>query len=182
MPIAYKIAESTSVMFPSAWVGLAYLKLGRTDDARRVLDRALRWGETRIGLRAFATAYLTMVRAFAYLTHGDHAQAIAWARRALRLADEGRFTLERGASHRVLGQALEASGQRADAETAFRQSLAILGGIQSLSELGQTLLAYGRFRLADDRDTGRRLIERAAAIFEEIGATGWSAETSAALA
>jgi hypothetical protein len=39
-----------------------------------------------------------------------------------------------------------------------------------------------RFRLADDRDDGRRLIERAAAIFEEIGATGWSAETSAALA
>jgi tetratricopeptide (TPR) repeat protein len=182
LPIAFKIAESTSVMFPSAWVGLAYLKLGRTDDARQVLDRALRWGETRIGLRAFATAYLTMVRAFAYLTDGDHAQAIAWARRALRLADEGRFTLERGASHRVLGQALEASEQRADAETAFRQSLEILGGIQSLSELGQTLLAYGRFRLADDRDDGRRLIERATAIFEEIGATGWSAETSAALA
>jgi hypothetical protein len=41
LPIAYKIAESTSVMFPSAWVGLAYLKLGRTDDARQVLDRAL---------------------------------------------------------------------------------------------------------------------------------------------
>ena len=92
------------------------------------------------------------------------------------------MTLERGASHRVLGQALEASGQRADAEAAFRQSLEILGGIQSLSELGQTLLAYGRFRLADDGDDGRRLIERAAGIFEEIGATGWSAEASAALA
>jgi class 3 adenylate cyclase/tetratricopeptide (TPR) repeat protein len=182
LPIAFRIAESTSAMFPSAWLGFAYLKLGRSDDARQVLDRALRWGETRIGLRAFATAYLTMVRAFAYLTEGDHAQATDWARRALRLAEEGRYTLERGASHRVLGQALEMSGQRADAEMAFRQSLEILGGIQSLSELGQTLLAYGRFRLADDRDDGRRLIERAAAIFEEIGATGWLAETSAALA
>ena len=182
LPIAYQIAESTSLMFPSAWLGVAYLKLGRNDDARQVLDRALRWGETRIGLRAFATAYITMVRAFAYLTEAEHAQAIAWARRALRLADEGRFTLERGASHRVLGQALAASGQRAEAETSFRQSLEILGGIQSLSELGQTLLAYGRFRAADDRDDGRRLIEHAAAIFADIGATGWSAEASAALA
>lgn len=60
-----------------------------------------------------ATAYLTMVRAFAYLTEGDHARATDWARRALRLAEEGRDTLERGASHRVLGQALEVSGQRA---------------------------------------------------------------------
>ena len=181
LPIAYQIAESTSVMFPSAWLGFAYLKLGRTDEARQVLERALRWGETRIGLRAFATAYLTMVRAFAYLNEGDHDQAIAWARRALRLADEGRYTLERGASHRVLGQALAASGQREEAEDNFRQSLEILTGIQSLSELGQTLLAYGRFRLADDRDDGRRLIERAAGIFEDIGATGWSAEVSATL-
>ena len=182
LPIAFEIAESSSVMFPSAWLGFAYLKLDRRDDARHVLDRALRWGETRIGGRAFALAYLTMTRALAYLADGDGTEAIAGARRALHLAETGQYALERGASHRVLGQALEASGQRPDADASFRQSLEILSGIQSLSELGQTLLAYGRFRLIDDHEDGRRLIQRATTIFEQIGATGWSAEAAAALA
>ena len=47
-------------------------------------------------------------------------------------------------------QACEAVGDRGAADAAFRQSVEVLEAIQSRPELGQTLLAYGRFRSRDD--------------------------------
>ena len=69
-----------------------------------------------------------------------------------------------------------------EAEGAFRASLETLEEIQSRPELGQTLLAYGRFLARSDASVGRTLIERALRLFEDMGATGWSAEARAALA
>ena len=104
------------------------------------------------------------------------------ARQALALSAEFRGPLEEGASHRVLGQIHAAMGHKAEADTAFRRSLEVLEAIQSRPELGQTLLAYGLFRQCDDAVEGRAMIERALALFEEMGATGWIAEARAALA
>jgi hypothetical protein len=73
-------------------------------------------------------------------------------------------------------------GSREESEGAYRRSLEILEGIQSLPEQGQTLLAYGRFQLADDPETGRTLIGRARAVFARIDATGWVMEADLALA
>ena len=89
--------------------------------------------------------------------------------------------MEHGAALRVLGQMCEAVDDRGAADAAFRQSLEVLEAIQSRPELGQTLLAYGRFRARDDAAAGRALIERALGLFEEIGATGWIEEARAAL-
>ncbi len=50
----------------------------------------------------------------------------------------------------------------------------------ALPELGQTLLAYGRFKLGDDAAEGQRLITRARGIFARMGAVGWVAETDTA--
>jgi hypothetical protein len=100
---------------------------------------------------------------------------------ALDLAGRSQFRLEEGAAHRVLAQAHDAVGDVEASELEFRMSLEILEDIQSRPELGQTLLAYGRFRSRHDADVGRRLIERALGIFEEIGATGWIAEARAAM-
>ena len=107
--------------------------------------------------------------------------AVQRARRAIELAESNDFRLEQGAAYRALGQALEASRQCVEAEAAYRRSLETLENIQSLPELGQTLLVLGRFTLADDVAEGRRLVERARAIFDEIGATGWSREAAEAL-
>jgi hypothetical protein len=46
---------------------------------------------------------------------------------------------------------------------AFAQSLQTFEEIQSLPELGQTLLAYGGFTLDEDPAEGRRLLGRARA-------------------
>ena len=62
----------------------------------------------------------------------------------------------------MLGTVLAAAGHREDADRELRTSLEILDEIQSRPELAQTLLAYGRFKLADDAGGGRAMIERAA--------------------
>jgi hypothetical protein len=80
----------------------------------------------------------------------------------------------------VLGQACEAAGQRAEAHARFRQSREMLEAIQSRPELGQTLLAYGRFLAGEDEAAGRALIARALSLFEEMDATGWIEEASRA--
>ena len=82
----------------------------------------------------------------------------------------------------MLGQIHAAMGHEAEADAAFRRSLEVLEDIQSRPELGQTLLAYGRFRLLDDAIQGRRIVERALGLFEEMGATGWVEEARTTLA
>ena len=160
-------------------LGLAYLKLGRLDDARRTVDRAIQhWSATST---AFSLAYATTAAALIWLAEGDLDAAVETARRAVAFAEQSRFRLEQGAAHRVLGQTLAATGNRGEADAALRRSLEILEDIRSLPELGQTLLAYGRFKADEDPSGGRRLLERARAIFAEIGATGWLAEAVAAL-
>ena len=128
----------------------------------------------------FLITYLHIALAHLYLAEQNPSEALSTARIALELADRSGFQLERGAVQRVLAQAYDACGSRAEAESAFRASLDILEDIQSRPELGQTLLAYGRFKSSDDVG-GRDLTERALRIFEDIEATGWISEARIAL-
>jgi class 3 adenylate cyclase/tetratricopeptide (TPR) repeat protein len=181
LPIAWEIGEDTVMLFVSAWLAQAYLKLGRFDDARRVIVRALQWSEGHINAVPFSLSYTSVARVLVHLADGELPEALARARTAVRLAEQSQFRLEMGASHRALGMAHEASGEREDAEHAYRTSLEILGDDRPRPEFGQTLLAYGRFKRGDDAAEGRRLLERARALFAVIGASGWVAEADAAL-
>jgi hypothetical protein len=107
--------------------------------------------------------------------------SVETARRALALAEQSRFLLEQGVAHRVLGQTLAAAGNLAEAEAAFRRSVEILESIHSHPEVGQTLLAYGRFKAGEAAGAGLDLVERARAIFADIGAGGWVTEAMDAL-
>jgi tetratricopeptide (TPR) repeat protein len=183
LPFAWEIGEYSPLVFGSSWRGLAALKVGRLDEARRVLNRALTFTTSRQSLASpFALAYLTQAQALLHLAEGQLDDALASARKAIEFGVQSRFRLELGAAQRVLGQVLEASGDREQAGAALAQSLETFEEIQSLPELGQTLLAFGRFKLADDAAEGRRLIARAREIFARIGAVGWVAETDATAA
>ena len=180
LPLAWEIGETSPIVFGSAWRGLAALKVGRPDEARRVLDRALTFATSRQNASPFSLAYLTQVRALLHLAEGQLDDALTLARKGIEYGAQSGFRLELGAAKRVLGQVLEASGDREQAGAALAQSLETFEEIQSLPELGQTLLAYGRFKLGDDAAEGRRLIARARDIFARIGAVGWVAEADAA--
>jgi tetratricopeptide (TPR) repeat protein len=183
LPAAWKIHEWVVVVFASAWLAIAYLKLGRTADAKQVLDRVFK----EVPLRGFfagmhAVAFVNVTLAQLHLASGNTGQALNAAGTALRVAEQYRVGLEQGAAHRLLGEVYQAMGNRDEADAEFRRSLDVLEAIQSRPELAQTLLAYGRFRRGDNRQEDRALIERALRLFEEINAPGWIEEARAALA
>jgi tetratricopeptide (TPR) repeat protein len=180
LAVAWEIGEWAPILFVSAWLGIAYMKLGRLDDARRVILLAVQEARVRT-FSPFVITYLHIALAQLHLAEENPTEALTTARMALELADRSGFQLERGAVRRVLAQAFEAIGSRAEAESEFRASLEILEDIQSRPELGQTLLAYGRFKLRDDAAGSRRVMDRALRLFEEIDATGWIAEARVAL-
>jgi class 3 adenylate cyclase/tetratricopeptide (TPR) repeat protein len=180
LTVAWEIGEWTPICFVSAWLGIAYIRVDRVEDARRIIERAVRESRART-YTPFQVTYLHIAQAQLHLKQGRKDEALAAATTALDFAQKSGFGLEEGAARRVLAQAHDAAGDMERAEREFGASLDILEDIQSRPELAQTLLAYGRFRLRGDRENGRRLIERALGIFEEIGATGWIAETRAAM-
>jgi tetratricopeptide (TPR) repeat protein len=180
LPIAWEIGEWLVISFCSSWLCIAYLKLGRLKDAKRVLDRALKESQVR-NFIPFLKSYLLITVAHLHLSLGEPDEALGAARNGLELAESNRFLLEQGAANRVLGQVYEAMGNNEEADAAFRNSLQVLEGAQISPELGQTLLAYGRFKAGgDDPAGGRTLIESALHLFEEMGATGWIDEAQAA--
>jgi tetratricopeptide (TPR) repeat protein len=159
------------------------LKLGQPDKARRVLDRVFNEAPARLYKgAAYAIPYAQITRAQVHLITGDYNSALSTVRQASAAAERDGFRLEEAAAHRVLGQIRQAMGDRTEADAAFRRSLELLDAIQSPPELAQTLLAYGRFRLGDNSQEDRALIERALRLFEEMKATGWIEEARAALA
>jgi class 3 adenylate cyclase/tetratricopeptide (TPR) repeat protein len=181
LPVAREIGEWLVVSFCSCWLALSYLKLGRLEDAKRVLDRALEDSEAR-NFIPFLKCYLQITVAHLHLSLGEPDEALGAARNALEMAESNCFLLEQGAANRVMGQVYESVGNREEADAAFRHSLQVLEGAEIRPELAQTLLAYGRFKAGgDDPMGGRTLIESALLLFEEMGATGWIDEARAAL-
>ena len=69
LPVAWEIREWAVVLFSSAWLALARLKLGQPDKAQRVLDRVYTEAPRRIyELQANAIAYAQIARAQVQLT------------------------------------------------------------------------------------------------------------------
>jgi tetratricopeptide (TPR) repeat protein len=180
LPGAWEIGEINPILFVSGWLGVAYVKLGRPDDARRVVDRALREGRARLGV-GWQLSWPELARAQLHLSLGEAEAAREAAQRALELVEGTHFRLEQGVVLRTLGQAFALGGDVVKAETAFGQSLRVLQDIESRPELAQTILAHGCFKMGTDRAGGRALVERALAMFAEIGATGWVTEARIAL-
>jgi tetratricopeptide (TPR) repeat protein len=182
LPAAWQIGEWPVVLWASAWLAIAYVKLGQVDEARALLDRTFKEMPTRVlGPLAYVNAYTPVVLAQVHLATGEYNAALKAAGQALVVAEQGRQGLEEGAAHRVLGQIHDAQGKRPRAEAAFRRSLDMLEQIQSPPELAQTLLAYGKFRRGDNQREDRAMIDRALHLFEKMGATGWIEEARAAL-
>jgi DNA-binding winged helix-turn-helix (wHTH) protein/tetratricopeptide (TPR) repeat protein len=183
LPLAWEIREWPVVLWSSAWLAIAYLKLKQPARAKQVLERAFAEMPTRAldDREAYAVPYGRIAVAQLRLQMGNLRLALDAARQALISAQETRAPLEEGAAQRALGQVYEAMGTRGEAEAAFRSSLGVLEQIQCPPELAQTLLAYGRFRQGDKAREDMTLIKRALKVFEEMGATGWIEEARAAL-
>ena len=176
LPHCWEIREWGVVFWVSAWAAIAYVKLGRPDHARRLLERALPECEAHGASQVWTIVWLQMALAQLSLALGEGPAALTAAHRAVDISKRSHFRLEQGAALRVLGQACEAFDSPGVADAWFRQSLEMLEAIQSRPEVGQTLLAYGRFLARENEAAGRALIARALTLFEEMDATGWIEE------
>lgn len=94
-----------------ALLGLAWMKLGRYREARRALDRAIKFVADDHRLMPYAWM------GDLYARKGDHRKAAAWYRKVIDLAPED----PRG--HLYLGMAMARAGQLPEAEAAFRAAI-----------------------------------------------------------
>lgn len=182
LPHCWEIREWGPAFWVSGWAAIAAVKLGRHDAARRLLQRALPECEALGASQVWGMVWLQIGLAQLSLALDDKSAALAAAGRAAELAQKSHFRLEQGAAFRALGESYDASGDASAADAAFRRSLDVLDAIQSRPELGQTLLAFGRFRARTDRAAGQALIARALALFEAMDAPSWIGEARQALA
>ena len=180
LPVAWEIGNWFVVLYVSAWAAIAYLKLNRLQDARRIIDEALKIGLQDVTDTA-AQTYRKIVAAQVLLAEGKFKEACRIGREALEDSERGGNRLEQGFAYRTLGQGYQADAKVPEAEACFRRSLEIFSEIQSQPELAQTLLMYGPFQCGRNSEEGVRMLKRALALFEAMGATGWVEETLAAL-
>ena len=159
------------VLWASGWGAIACLKLNRISDARALLEPAMKTAARRMD-DDFCKIYPHIALSQLHIAEGDAAAGLQSAKRALDLAERVTARLEIGAAHRALGQAYEAKGDRQSADELFRRSIDILQTIQSRPELAQSLLAFGRFERAIDRDKAEGLLHSALKAFQRDG-SGW---------
>ncbi len=102
-----------------------------------------------------------------------------WGAQARRLGGP----LALAATARCRGLLASADGEPGRAIEAFEQSLRELEGVTYPLEHARTLLSMGSFlRQAQQRGAARDALERAIAIFDELGAPLWADKTRAELA
>ncbi len=180
LPVAWELGDWPTILWCSGWAAISEVKLGRSRSARARIDAAFKKAGPRCA-NPFVKSYPLIALGQVHLAEGELQAALDAGRKAAEMGVRAEARLEQGAAHRLLGQIQEARGDRAAAEADHRESLEILGAIQSRPELAQSLLAYGCFKRPDDADAACRLLEDALAIFEDINATGWIQETRVAL-
>lgn len=155
-------------------LGMHLLRQGRLDEAEREFEtaRAIRRAH---GARTEATNLLRGLAEVA-LARGDLLAAAEYAEQALAGVQPPDEMLR--ASHlATLARIRAAQGRAADAEELFRESLAIVERREYRIDLALTWLKYGEaLALLGHADRARAALERARALFAEMGATNFVRE------
>ena len=177
---AEEMQDEVFSVFNLAALGAVEFALGNLDEAGRTLrelpSRLLATGHRQPGaVDVWPNTIETLIalgdldQARAYLTQYEALAALA-SRRA------------RGSAARCGGLIAAAEGDTAAAFAAFDRSLAELGTVQYPLERARTLLALGSVhRQAKHKRLAREALDRALAIFEELGAPLWAEKARAEL-
>ena len=175
LALAWDIGEWDAVFWVSAWLGIALVKLGRVDEARRVVERALAEADAR-AIMQWQIAFLYIALAHIRLAEGESEPALDAARRRSR-------SPRRRARHSSwaprTGSSAKPSPRPGSPRRPRRRSAPALTCSSRSNpdqKLAQTPLAYGRFPRAHDPPAADALLARALSIVEAIGAESWADE------
>ena len=152
-------------------LGEVYLATGQLEEAQRYLEHAIALCDGGRGpgyLLPDAWRMLAEVR----LGQGQAQEAVAAARRALKMAHEHGDRPRSGAAARTVGEALSALGDADGAEASFAEAVEILEALDQPLELGKAYAAHARHLTERDPAGAAALGDRARALFEALGAAG----------
>ncbi len=160
-------------------LGMHHLRWGRIDEAERELQMA-RVLRREHGAKSESTVMLRNL-AEVYLARGDLMAAAEYGEQALSLLSE-RDEIARASHSATLARIRAAQGRREEAEDLFRVSLDILERREYKVDLALTLLKYGEtLQEHGEGQRARPILERALALFTEMGATRFEREVDARL-
>jgi len=128
---------------------------GRLDEARENYESGLRIARM-VAPRGDVVGEILRRLADLELRSGLRSQAIATARRALRICESCGETHEIGFIHRTLGEAFAGLGKRPEAESAYRASIDSFTATSNPYELAQSRLCYARFKV-NEKETASYL-------------------------
>ncbi len=157
----------SAYLLGSMFRGMAFVELGRLDDAAADLDRASAYSAEQPTPYIWAQAW-HVVRAF---RSGDVTGALAYARRTLERAEGVGDTVTKVLAHVVLGVALVANEEWAAAEEAERHALEVA----RMSRVGFGVTAWALCFLAEarlGRGDSRAALELAEEALTEARASG----------
>jgi len=137
-----RIGEDGYRSMITALLAEAVLEQGRTEEALRLAEEAYELAGAT-GADFSTLVVVQFVRARVASARGDHEDAIAAARNAVKLVGATDFTTAQADARRVLGEVLVAAGSADDASEALGQALALYErkGSTALAQRTRALLA-----------------------------------------
>ncbi len=155
----------------------ALLGLGRTDEARRLIDPVERRARRR-GIPA-AIGEIVRARALVLAAEGDDAAAIEAAEEAVRIHAASQVPFRTARATFTLGEVLRRSRQKAASRRAFESALALFSQLGALIWVDRTQAELGR--VASRRPAGAALTDTERRVAELAAAGHTNREIAAAL-
>jgi tetratricopeptide (TPR) repeat protein len=160
--------------------GYGEIKAGRIDDGIGDLTEALAWLET--SRLSYPRRRVSLYLAEGYLRRGDRSAARSLVESVLEPSRAMGYLHFEGVASWLMGECL-APEDPAAAEAYVETAMEILERIGARNELARGMLTRAALRqAAGDYTTARQLLDRAAAIFEELGTLDEPARVEAARA
>ncbi len=151
-------------------MGAVALQKGELDEARSYLQASMDMFQ-QINSGDFMPEVCRHL-AEAHLGRQELDEALAYAQRSLALARDQEMRLEEGCARRVLGQVYLARQELVLAEQELQASLSILQGLNSLYEIGKTLVQIAWLhQVQGDPAQMQMKLGQAQSIFEGLGAS-----------
>jgi tetratricopeptide (TPR) repeat protein len=161
------IEAPQGVIFARVVMGILFCRMGAFENARDQLLKARRLSEAQDDVEFKTTIGRWLAETYLAAGNLDAAEAeVCWLR-ALG-ADELGSEVE--SVERLWGRILAKKGRLADGQKVLKDSLARQEGRGGRYELGRTLLALGELLAQMDGDAAKGHLERARAIFADLGA------------
>ncbi|WP_166427292.1 AfsR/SARP family transcriptional regulator [Nonomuraea mesophila] len=178
MELFERFGDNAALAHALGFVSHVHMLEDRLEEAARLLDRALALTE----ILNVNKAQLLKRRAEVRRRQGLYAEAIRDGEQALAIAIGLKDLVGQAYTLHALGEARLGCGEPAAAAEDLQRALRFARQVGDRMIEGRVLLALGHVEGEGEGEESRRYFRQAAAVFADIGATGWHEEAAKAAA